>query len=204
MIQDKPTGTGITQIASKRESGIAPLMSYTAVTTHGKMATAFVDHIIKYCQKLIPDHNIDTEDLIAICQTALEQEGESVRLIEGKHLRGRISEQLARTKRYGEIFAMIAIKLKTHVPDSSYDAIIDVLRERLRKSDMIFTFKNRVMLILPYIDESNTQALLQRVSELANASFNHSPIREIQHLCFPSPKLSRSSQVLDWAEDQLR
>ena len=99
---------------------------------------------------------------------------------------------------------MLALKLSPQTSNSQYDALLDVLRERLRVSDMVFTFRKRIILILPHINESNTKMLIRRIRSLVDASFRSTPIVNIEKLIFPHPTITRSSQVLDWAEDQLR
>ncbi len=201
---DKFNETGVTQIVGSKDSQVAPLMNYTAITTHGEMASAFVNHIIHYSRRIIPDHKITIEDLITICHAALEKDQQGVTLLEGKFLRGRISEQLARARRYNEIFSLIVLKLRSGVNDASYEAIIDALRERMRRSDMVFTFRNRIFLMLPHTDLTATVRLIERLRGLVQLSFEESPLEEVNHLAFPSPDITKSSQVLDWAEDQLR
>ncbi|MBN2527907.1 MAG: hypothetical protein JXR76_16075 [Deltaproteobacteria bacterium] len=204
MSEKRTSRTEITGLGANLDTEIAAQMTYSAVTTQGALAAELVHHILGYCERLIPDRKLKIEDLITICHAAMETEKSGVRLLKGKFMRGRISEQLSRTKRYGETFSMIAIKLSNRTTNSQYDALIDVLRERLRASDVVFTFRQRIMLMLPHITEENTTQLIRRVKSLVDASFRSTPIVDVQTLSFPHPSLSRTSQVLDWAEDQLR
>ncbi|MBN2344027.1 MAG: hypothetical protein JXX29_04425 [Deltaproteobacteria bacterium] len=204
MTKDNDRHSEITRIGGHLETQIARQMTYTNVTTKGDLAAELVHHILVFCQRLIPDKPLTIEDLITICHAALDTETSGVRLMEGKFMRGRISEQLSRSRRYGETFSMLAIKLASSTSSSQYEALIDVLRERLRTSDLVFTFKHRIILLLPHIDEANTNLLIRRVKGLVDASFRSTPILEVEKLCFPNPGITRSSQVLDWAEDQLR
>ncbi|MBN2718224.1 MAG: hypothetical protein JXX14_20435 [Deltaproteobacteria bacterium] len=194
----------ITTIGANLDSEIAAQMTYSAVTRQGALAAELVHHILGYCERLIPDRKLSIEDLITICHAALETESGKVRLLEGKFMRGRISEQLSRSRRYGESFSMLAIKLSPQTTGSQYEALLDVLRERLRVSDMVFTFKSRILLILPHSNESQTLLIIRRIKGLVDASFRNPPIVAIEKLNFPDPAITRSSQVLDWAEDQLR
>ena len=194
----------ITTIGANLDSEIAAQRTYTAVTTQGALAAELVHHILGFCERLIADRKLTIEDLITICHAAMETESNGVRLLEGKFMRGRISEQLSRTKRYGEKFSMVAIKLSHQIRNSQYDALLDVLRERLRTSDMVFTFRHRIMLILPHATDNNTDLLIKRIKNLVDASFRSTPIIDVAKLNFPSAEITRSSQILDWAEDQLR
>ena len=194
----------ITTIGANLDSEIAAQMTYTAVTTQGALAAELVHHILGFCERLIADQKLTIEDLITICHAAMETESAGVQLMEGKFMRGRISEQLSRSRRYGETFAIVAIKLSSQIRNSQYDALLDVLRERLRTSDMVFTFRYRIMLILPHVTDNNTGMLIKRIKHLVDASFRSTPIVSVEKLNFPSPAITRSSQILDWAEDQLR
>lgn len=204
MTKDRETHSEITRLGAHLDTQIAKQMTYTNVTSEGDLAAELVHHILGFCERLIPDRKLTIEDLITICHAALNTESGGVRLLEGKFLRGRISEQLSRSRRYGETFSMLAIKLSPKTTSSQYEALIDVLRERLRTSDAVFTFKRRIILLLPHIDEASTLMLIRRVQGLVDASFRATPILGIEKLCFPDPSITRSSQVLDWAEDQLR
>ncbi|MBN2802979.1 MAG: hypothetical protein JXR91_07780, partial [Deltaproteobacteria bacterium] len=158
-MQDRTNNTGVTQIIGSKDSKVTPLMSYSAITTHSEMALAFVDHILNYCHNLIPEKKMTAEDLITICHAALQRKRE-INILEGKYLRGRIAEQLSRAKRYGEPFSIMSLKLKAGIDDNTYDTLLDSLRERLRTSDIIFMFKNTIMIMLPHTDQNSLNLLI--------------------------------------------
>jgi hypothetical protein len=82
--------------------------------------------------------------------------------------------------------------------------MIDSLKERLRTSDVIFMFKNTIIMVLPHTDSDATVLLLTRLKHIISMAFTNSPVLSENSLSFPCPEITRSSQVYDWAENQLR
>lgn len=197
--------TVVTRVSANKDSGVQPLMSYTAVTTHREMAEAFVRELIRMGQQIMPDHDLTVEDLISICHIALDNKKDTgVVMLEGRHLRGRIGEQLSRGDRYKEPFSLMVLKLSEGSTKPEYEAVVDTLCERMRKTDLMFLFKSRVVLILPHTIKENCGMLAGRIAHLLKEAVNTGIDVEIEHLTYPDPDLPSKSSVLDWAEDQLR
>jgi hypothetical protein len=204
---DNPTtqNTTVTRVTGKRGSGEVSLMSYTAVTSHRGMAEAFVNEMIRIGQKIMPDHELSVEDLMNICNIAVAKEERGVVMFEGRHLRGRVSEQISRANRYKEPFSLIVIKLNNAAAGSNtYDSVVDTLCERMRQTDLMFLFKSRLVLILPHTAGEACEMLTERIETLLEGTVNPQPPIEFGHLTYPNDDITQNSQVLDWVEDQLR
>ena len=212
MANDRPTekpgevqvSTVITRVTGKKDSDIHPMMSYTAVTSHREMAVAFVRELIRHGNRIMNDHELTIEDLVTICHLALERRETGVLMLEGRHLRARIGEQISRADRYSEPFSLMILKLNSSLDRSGYDSVVDTLCERMRKTDMMFIFKSRLALILPHTQKDPCALLATRVKQLLETAVVTGIIDEIPTLTYPDPEITVRSQVLDWTEDQLR
>ena len=207
MTQDSTGQT--TKVAKNKESGTAdhPLMSFTAVTTHKSMAAAFVKELIKAGQRMLPDKDLSPEDLLTICHVALDKREHGAIMLEGRHLRGRIGEQLSRAQRYKEPFSLLVLKFESGITPITYDAIVDTLCERMRDTDLMFLFKYRVVLLLPHTAQEAVQKLSTRILGLleTNVEWPANLGRlEMATATFPDPEFHTASKMLDWAEDQIR
>ncbi|MDJ0765215.1 MAG: hypothetical protein QNJ97_19700 [Myxococcota bacterium] len=194
--------TSISQERKKKRAGESPLMSYTAVTSQNRMAQAFVDELIRVGKKMLPDRDLSIEDLISICQVALQNKTKAFVMLEGRHLRGRISDQMSRANRYGEFFSLLVLKLEDLKNKNDYDSVVDTLCERMRRTDLMFLFKSRVVLVLPHTKKEACLGLRRRINDLIGETLR--PAIEYATLTYPDPQITKKSHVLDWAEDQLR
>ena len=205
MTNDNQGSTVVTRVTNeKKGSDVHPLMSYTAVTSHREMAVAFVRELIRHGNRIMNDHELSIEDLVTICPLALERRETGVMMLEGRHLRGRVSEQISRADRYKEPFSLMFLKLNAALDRSGYDSVVDTLCERMRKTDLMFIFKTRIALILPHTLKEPCAVLAARVQELLETAVTTGIIDGIPTLTYPDPEITARSQVLDWAEDQLR
>ncbi len=197
--------TGVTKLSSNRRPPSHSIVSFTAVTSHKEMASAFVDEMVKVGQQMIPDRVLSAEDLLTIFQRALyDEKDRSITMVSGRHLRSRISEQVSRARRYNESFSLMVLKLDNITDLDDYEAIIDTLRERMRQSDLIFTFKYRIVILLPHTEKNACKILEERIHHLISNGLSLSSEVPITRLTFPDPELEKGMEVLDWAENQLR
>ncbi len=195
--------TAVTRLKDKNKEEVGTaLMSFTAVSTHKEMATAFVNELIRLGKKIMPDKDLSIEDLIAICHTALEIGEKGIVMLEGRHLRGRIGEQISRADRYDETFSIFVIRAESVRGSSKYDAIVDTLCERLRKTDLMFLSKQRVVLLLPHTIFAACKILSKRIHDLLGPSVDLD--LDMDFATYPSEGFEKGSNVLDWAEDQIR
>ena len=196
--------TVVTRVTGKKESDVHPMMSYTAVTSHREMAAAFVRELLRHGNKIMHDHDLTIEDLVTICHLALSQREAGVTMLEGRHLRGRVSEQVSRADRYKEPFSMVFLQLNAALDRSGFDSVVDTLCERLRKTDLMFIFKSRVALILPHTNKEACALLATRVQQLLETAVATGIVDRVSALTYPDVEITARSHVLDWAEDQLR
>jgi len=197
--------TLVTRVSKKDETSPEhPMMSFTAVTTHKSMAEAFVRELIAVGQRMMPDHDLSIPDLATICHVALDKGEAGITMLEGRHLRGRVGEQISRANRYDETFSLIALKFSERPDPATYDSVVDTLCERMRKSDLMFMFKSRLILVLPHTPAEPCQMLQGRIKGLLDAAYTPPPTVDMAGLTYPDPEIEKSSEVLDWCEDQLR
>jgi hypothetical protein len=174
------------------------------VTSHREMATAFVKELLRHGNKIMHDHELTIEDLVAICHLAMERREKGVTMLEGRHLRGRVSEQISRADRYNEPFSLMIVKLVPSLDVTSYDSVVDTLCERMRKTDLMFIFKSRVVLLLPHTAKEPCSLFAARVKQLLETAVTAGAFEVIESITYPDPDITSRSHVLDWAEDALR
>jgi GGDEF domain-containing protein len=203
--RNEETSTAVTRISSVGKPNEHAVMTFSAVISHQAMAEAFINELIRIAQRLIPDHSITPEELLAILQRSLDEQGSrSITLVSGRHLRARISEQVSRAKRYEEYFSLLVLHLDEVEQIDDYDAIVDTLRERMRQTDLIFLFKHRIVLLLPHTESDSCRVLLERIQMLVTECMVNAPNIPIERMTFPNDDMNHSMQVLDWTENQLR
>jgi hypothetical protein len=200
-----PTGsTTVTRTAGGNASTEPAAMSYTAVTSKKTMAEALIRELLAHAQSFVQERKLSPDDLLRICNVSLGNHKESARLFEGRHLRSRITEQLSRADRYKESFSLLAIHFHAELDETSHDSLIDALMERMRKTDMLFTFKFRVVLLLPHTPKEGAQHFVERVQHLLSGACAKGPEISFRSITYPDASITKRSAVLDWAEDQLR
>lgn len=204
MSEDTSSTTVVTKITGDKDSKVQPAMSFTAVTSHKEMADAFVREILRLAQKIIPDHELSIEDLMSICHMALDRREAGIVMMEGRHLRGRVAEQISRADRYDEPFSLMVLRLEELPDKAAYESVVETLCERMRKTDLMFLFKHRIVLILPHTPRKPRRMLEERIKCLLEAAFKEVRNMDIHGLTYPDPSLKKKSSVLDWVEDHLR
>lgn len=202
--EDPPASTLVTRVTKDEEAREHPLMSFTAVTTHRSMAEAFVRELMSIGQRMMPDHDLTIADMATICHVALDKGEAGITMLEGRHLRGRVGEQISRANRYDETFSLIALKFAERPERAVYDSVVDTLCERMRKSDLMFLFKARLILVLPHTPAEACELLKGRIRGLLEATYTPPPEVAMAGITYPDPSIENSNQVLDWCEDQLR
>ncbi|MCU0661855.1 MAG: hypothetical protein MUC50_05960 [Myxococcota bacterium] len=201
---DSTGSTTVTRSASGKDPSESTALTYSEVISQKTVAETLVRKLLAHALGIIKDRPLTTKDLYKICQLALGSEKETVPILEGRHLRSRVSEQLSRAQRYKEPFSLLAIHLPGQIDSPSYDSVIDALAERMRDSDMLFTFKVCIVLLLPHTPKDGVQRLVGRVHTLLAATHKEGPALTMNSLTYPDPSITKRSEVLDWAEDQLR
>jgi hypothetical protein len=179
-----------------------PAMSFTAVTSNREMAGSFSRYLLAAASKMVP-RDWSVQDLNDILSYVLEGGETPVQFIEGRYLRKRLREQVARADRYEEPFAMMVLGLAEEQADESTESLLDVLVERLRRSDMVFLYRHRIAILLPHTPEGVVSILTERISNLALATLNVKHI-ELEVASYPGRQFAKPEDVLDWVEDHLR
>ncbi|NMC69066.1 MAG: hypothetical protein GYA57_03240 [Myxococcales bacterium] len=190
--------------ADSQQLLVLPLMSYTAITTDREMATSFVRQLLQAASKMIPTREWSAQDLRDILGFVLEGGVDPVPTLEGRYLRKRLKEQLARAERYSEPFSLMFVSLGENADAIHHQGLVDLLMERLRRSDMVFLYRRRVAIILPHTNEKAAEGLIARIRTLAAATIPPDVAIETLVRTYPSAEFSHPAEVLDWAEDQLR
>jgi GGDEF domain-containing protein len=190
--------------ADSQQVLVLPLMSYTAVSSDREMASAFVRQLLHAAGKMIPTREWSTQDLRDILTFVLEGGVEPVPMLEGRYLRKRLKEQLARAERYQESFSLMFIGLSENADSIHHQSLVDLLMERLRRSDMLFLYRRKVAIILPHTNDKAAEGLIARIRSLAAATIPPEIQMEVLNRTYPGPDFAHAGDVLDWAEDQLR
>lgn len=181
-----------------------PLMSFTAVTTDREMAMSFVRQLLQAASKMIPGREWSAQDLRDILLFVLEGGVDPVPMLEGRYLRKRLKEQLARAERYNEPFSVMFVSVGNDADPIQHQGLVDLLMERLRRTDMVFAYRRRLGIILPHTNEKAAEGLIARLRKLAAATIPPEVSVDIVVETYPSDRFAHPSEVLDWAEDQLR
>lgn len=177
---------------------------YSDLTSHQTVAEAFIKELLRTGQTIVSDHVLLPEDLLTICQKAMDQTNPGAVVAGGRQLRGRISEQLSRADRYNEPFSILALRIENADDRHGYEALVDTLCERMRNTDLMFLFKSRIVLILPYTTDNACRTFSRRVKDLLDTSlFMNAGVR-FSCATYPSDEFSCGFDVLDWTEDMLR
>lgn len=202
-----PTTSTTGMLAAQADSQqmlVLPLMSYTAITSDREMAGAFVRMIVAAACKMVPNRQWSASDVRDVIAFALEGGVDPVPLLEGRYLRKRLKEQLARAERYQEPFSLMFIVLPEETDAGQIQALVDLLMERLRRSDMLFLYRHRIAIVLPHTNEKAAEGLIARITNLASATMGADLRLDFHTRTYPHPGFKHPTEVLDWAEDELR
>ena len=169
------------------------------------LAQRFARLLAKAAQGVSPGREWTPEDLRDVLEVAVHGTGqESARVLEGRYFRKRLREQLNLADRYGDSFAVVVITMAPGVSEGVYASVLDAVTERLRRTDMIFLYRRRFALVLPRMRPAALEPLIDRVRELVAIGAGDATLERIDSLCYPTDEIAEGSDVLDWAEDQLR
>lgn len=204
--------TTVTEAAKRLGIDLHPLeqASAEALKRDPVLAQQFARRLALAAKDIVPGADWSMEELRAVLEVAvLGATSEPMRVVEGRYLRKRVREQCAYSERYGEPFALLVMQLAPEPADGVYRAALDVIAERLRRSDMIAIYKRRVAFLLPRMHPSAVTALTERIrgafDKAVAAPDVHAPVvLDVPTLVFPDPVCPDTQSVLDWLEDQLR
>jgi len=203
--------TTVTEAAKRLGIDLHPLeqASADALKRDPVLAQQFARRLALAAKDIVPGVEWSMEELRAVLEVAvLGATSEPMRVVEGRYLRKRVREQCAYSERYGEPFALLVMQLAPEPSDGVYRAALDVIAERLRRSDMIAIYKRRVAFLLPRMDPSAVPALTERIRGAFDAAVAAPDVKatvlDVPTLVFPDPVCSDTQSVLDWLEDQLR
>lgn len=181
-----------------------PQMSYTAIMSSREMAGSFLRYLLSAASKMIP-RQWTAQDLQDILSFVIEGGESPVQFIEGRYLRRRIQEQIVRAERYHEPFSIMVIKSFKQLDHETYAVLVDILTERLRRSDMVFLYKQKIAIVLPHTPGNVLERLAERINKLAAASDSvHGVKLSFSNAFYPSDAFATPYEILDWVEDELR
>jgi hypothetical protein len=167
------------------------------------LAQRFVRRLAEAAREISPGRAWSIEDLRDVCEAAVRgPRVEGVGVFEGRYLRKRLREQCALAERYGDPFSVVVLTF-AEIPDGvTYESALDAVIERLRRSDMVFVYKRRLVLVLPRVRSGALAPLVGRVVALVGDSTGLGVATAT--LSYPDPAVSETQAVLDWIEDRLR
>jgi hypothetical protein len=192
--EGRPAGTGPLDL---------PKLDYPAVTSNVDAARLFVRHLLEAATYMVDSREWQPEDLMEVFRFAKEGGPNPNDFLDGRHFRRRLEEAAQRAERYGEKFSVMFVHLpRTDSPEFLYDAVLDGLLERLRRTDQIFLFKSSFGIHLPYTTAGDLPTLSDRIAELVLAVLNHEVELEIDHIAFPE-QVDTTVAMLDWVDETL-
>lgn len=199
--------TTVTEAAKRLGIDLHPLeqAGTEALKRDPLLAQQFARRLALAAKEIVPSGDWSMEELRDVLEVAvLGASSDGVRVVEGRYLRKRVREQCAYAERYGEPFALVVLLLKTEPAEDAYKNAVDVLAERLRRSDMIAIYKRRVALLLPRMHPAAVTALTERIHRSFDAAVGSAVVDSVPALVFPAETNPDTQSVLDWLEDQLR
>ncbi len=204
--------TTVTEAAKRLGIDLHPLeqASADALKRDPVLAQQFARRLALAAKDIVPGADWSMEELRAVLEVAvLGASSEPMRVVEGRYLRKRVREQCAYSERYGEPFALLVMQLAPEPTDGVYRAALDVIAERLRRSDMIAIYKRRVAFLLPRMHPGAVTALTARIrgafdEAVARPDASAPVVLAVPTMVFPDPVCPDTQSVLDWLEDQLR
>ena len=179
-------------------------VDFEALTTDPEAAKRFVTEIVHRAVQLVGDREWSTEDLRDVIEFALRSELPPIRILEGRHFRKRLKEEIARAERYSTAFSLVVATLVTEQPQEVYDSIVGALEERLRRTDMVFLYKRRFAILLPHTGAPIAEKLLGRIRALIGAVVAPGTELRMELQTYPAREIEGPRAMLDWAEDRLR
>lgn len=196
--------SSITNIVKPLTPGEMPQMSYTGVTTNRDMAQAFMTVLLRTAASIVPEKDWSVDDLISVLNTATAGQGRTATLIEGRYLRRSLRDHMNRADRYHEVFTVMVLGLDADGKEALIQTVVDALFERLRKSDMVFLYKRRVVILLPHATRESARILFDRLTSLINKVVGADVALKIESRTYPSDDIDSQDDLLDWVEERLR
>jgi len=198
------TSSSVTKVTRPPEQAEFPQMSYTGVTTNRDMANAFVVNLLKAAERMVPEKKWLVDDILAVLKAALDTGSTAAAMLEGRYLRRSLRDQMALSDRYQEPFSVLVMILEAHADESLYQSVLDAVLERLRKSDMIFLYRHRTVMLLPHTDIEAAKKLVARLRVLLQKVIGRELDLDFRLRTYPDPNITSQDEILDWAEEQLR
>lgn len=169
------------------------------------LAQRFAQRLTEVARTISPGTRFSVDDLRDILEVAargLPQD--RARILEGRHFRKRLREQVGLSDRYGEPFACAIVSLAKGLDTDAYQSVLDAVTEGLRSTDMLFLYRHRFALILPRMRVEALSSLVGRIRKLVDVGAGETVLRRIDSMVYPNDQFEDTREVLDWAEDQLR
>lgn len=199
--------TTVTEAAKRLGIDLHPLeqADLRALKADPVLAQQFARRLALAAKDVVPAADWSVEDLRDVLEVAIQgAPPDAVRVVEGRYLRKRVREQCAYAERYGEPFALVVLKLVPEPADGVYHRALDVLVERLRRSDMMAIYKRRLALLLPRVHPTGVPGLLERIGAAMDEAVGRPVVEAAPVALFPDPQFPDTQSMLDWLEDRLR
>ncbi len=169
------------------------------------LAQRMARKLVALARKTMPNREWTPEDLRDVLEVAVHGTPQkAARLLEGRYFRKRLREQINLADRYGDTFAVVVLSMVEGVGQEVYSSVLDAVTERLRRTDMVFLYRRRFALVLPRMRVASLEPLLERVLALIAVGAGSQALESIHSLVYPESTIEDGTEVLDWAEDQLR
>jgi hypothetical protein len=167
------------------------------------LAQRFVRRLAEAAREISPGRSWSMEDLRDVCEAAVRgPRTDGVGVFEGRYLRKRLREHCGLADRYGDPFSVVVLTFAETPDGATYESALDAVVERLRRTDMVFLYRRRLVLVLPRVRSGALAQLVERVAALVRAGTDLA--LAVATLSYPDPAVPDTQGVLDWIEDQLR
>ena len=168
-------------------------------------ARRFVKRLLESANGISPLVEWTPEDLRDVIELAIREEEKPIPgVLEGRYLRKMLREQCAFAERYGDAFVCVVITLPPERNEDEYSSVLDAVLDTLRKSDLAFTYRRRIALILPRMRGEALENFLSRLDAVVDAGDNRRLVTSVETFASSDMVELDTQHVLDWAEDRLR
>ena len=162
----------------------------------------FVDHLLAAARAMVPNKEWNQNELLDILLDIASKSEKEIEIHKGRRFRTHLRKLLDIAEKYKDPFSIVIIKLRNK---EYYDRVLDILSEKLRSSDEIFLYKDRLVGLLPSTSEKVVEPLLDRIEFLMNELLDMTTESySIEIATFPSKLYRSKTEFVEWINNNLQ
>lgn len=162
----------------------------------------FVDYLIAAARAMIPNKEWNVEELLAVLIDVTSKSDKEIEVHKAKRFRRHLRKLIESAEKYKEPFSVIIIKLRN---EEYYERVLDILSEKLRSSDELFLYKDKIVGLLPSTSEKVVEPLLDRIEFLMNELLEMNlESYSIEIATYPSKLYSSKEEFIEWINNNLQ